>query len=88
MPRNGSLSATLRACLENTVIIVERTSATKCTLLAGLLLCCTSAFAQSPDNVPKEVAVVELEAVLSEVSQRKSVSVQQSRSNLRRLKIG
>jgi len=36
---------------------MERVSAT---LLAGLLLCCTSAFAQSPDNVPKEVAVVEL----------------------------
>jgi hypothetical protein len=42
------------------VIIVERTSATKCALLAGLLLCCTSAFAQSPDKMPKEVAVVEL----------------------------
>ena len=60
LPRNGSLSATLRACLESPVIIAERTSATKCTLLAGLLLCCTRAFAQSPDNVPKEVAVVEL----------------------------
>jgi len=59
-PRNGSLSATLRACLENTVIILERTSVTKCTLLVGLLLCCASAFAQSPDNVPKEVAVLEL----------------------------
>jgi hypothetical protein len=42
------------------VIVVERTSATKCTLLAGLLLCCTSAFAQSPEKEPKEVAVVEL----------------------------
>ncbi|MGC1637474.1 MAG: hypothetical protein WA744_18620, partial [Candidatus Acidiferrales bacterium] len=42
------------------MIIVKRTSATKCTLLTGLLLCCISAFAQSPDNVTKEVAVVEL----------------------------
>ena len=42
------------------MIIVGRTSATKCALLAGLLLCCTSAFAQSPDKEPKEVAVVEL----------------------------
>ncbi|MGA7639037.1 MAG: hypothetical protein WCB00_19040, partial [Candidatus Acidiferrales bacterium] len=28
--------------------------------MTGLLLCCISAFAQSPDNVTKEVAVVEL----------------------------
>ena len=42
------------------MIIVKPTSATKCTLLTGLLLCCISAFAQSPDNVTKEVAVVEL----------------------------
>jgi hypothetical protein len=42
------------------MIVVERMSATKCTLLGALLLSCTSAFAQSPDKMPKEVAVVEL----------------------------
>jgi hypothetical protein len=41
-------------------MIVGRTSTTTSTLLVGLLLCCTSAFAQSPDKEPKEVAVVEL----------------------------
>ena len=41
-------------------MIVGRTSAMKCTLLAGLLLSCTNAFAQAPDNGPKEAAVVEL----------------------------
>jgi hypothetical protein len=59
-PRDRSLSATPHAFLENTVIIVTRARTTKCTLLVGLLLCCTSAFAQSPDKEPKEVAVVEL----------------------------
>jgi hypothetical protein len=36
------------------------TSITKCALLGALLLCSTSAFAQSADKEPKEVAIVEV----------------------------
>jgi hypothetical protein len=41
-------------------MIVGRRSTTTSTLLVGLLLSCTSAFAQSPDKEQNEVAVVEL----------------------------
>lgn len=34
----------------------------KCALIGALLLCCTSAFAQSAEKEPKEIAVVELGA--------------------------
>jgi hypothetical protein len=46
--------------LENAVRVAEVMSVTKWALLSALLLCCTSAFAQSAEKEPKEVAVVEL----------------------------
>jgi len=36
------------------------TAAARCVIPWALLLCCTSAFAQSPEKEPKEIAVVEL----------------------------
>jgi hypothetical protein len=48
--------------LECAVGIVGGTSVSKFVLLGALLLCCSSAYAQSTDQEPKEVAVVELGA--------------------------
>jgi hypothetical protein len=52
----------LSRVLEHAMRIVEGTPVTKYALLGVLLLVCTSAFAQSADKEPKEVAVVELGA--------------------------
>ena len=46
--------------MENTVKIWRGISIAKCALLVALVLCCTSAFAQSSENEAKEIAVVEL----------------------------
>jgi hypothetical protein len=48
--------------LECAVRIAGGTSVSKFVLLGALLLCCSSAYAQSTDQEPKEVAVVELGA--------------------------
>jgi hypothetical protein len=48
--------------LEKALRIAGGTSVTKCALIGALLLCGTSAFAQSAEKEPKEIAVVELGA--------------------------
>jgi hypothetical protein len=45
---------------ENALRVAGSMSLTKCALLGALLWCCSSAFAQSAEKEPKEIAVVEL----------------------------
>jgi hypothetical protein len=49
-----------RGVLQNAIRTAKGAGVAKCALLGTLLLCCTNAFAQSADNEPKELAVVEL----------------------------
>lgn len=64
-PRLPRAAFEVSRVLENALRTAQRTPVTKYALLGVLLLGCTSAFAQSADKQPKEVAVVELGAAAS-----------------------